>query len=113
MSNMSYCRFENTAGDLDDCLSQLKNLLGEGDDRPEEIPAHHHQERAARVRLVELCLEVAELFEGAADDVDPARKIKAIIEAREAAWAAERDEECPDEDEDDEDDGDDEGEGEA
>ena len=25
MSNMSYCRFENTAGDLQDCLDAIQN----------------------------------------------------------------------------------------
>ena len=25
MSNMSYCRFENTAKDLDDCLNAIEN----------------------------------------------------------------------------------------
>lgn len=31
MSNMSYCRFENTANDLKDCLEQFENLFCEED----------------------------------------------------------------------------------
>lgn len=42
MSNMSYCRFQNTAGDFADCLSALSDRI-EGQDggqlSPEELAA--------------------------------------------------------------------------
>tara|TARA_B110000503_G_scaffold143002_1_gene242053 strand:+ start:5181 stop:5390 length:210 start_codon:yes stop_codon:yes gene_type:complete len=31
MSNMSYCRFHNTAQDLDDCLDAIQNELFNGE----------------------------------------------------------------------------------
>jgi len=48
MSNMSYCRFENTASDLLDCRSHITDKLT-GDYEP-----------AARQRLVELCAGILE-----------------------------------------------------
>ncbi len=97
MSNMSYCRFENTAGDLDDCVEQLRALFGDGEDRPTKIPADNDRERAARVRLVELCLDVAELFDGVLDEADPRAEIKRIIAEQEAAAAELEDDEEGDE----------------
>lgn len=37
MANMSYCRFENTLGDLEDCLEALRN---------EEIKSKREKEKA-------------------------------------------------------------------
>ena len=38
MSNMSYCRFENTAKDLADCRDALDNFLnGQPEERGEEV----------------------------------------------------------------------------
>jgi hypothetical protein len=45
MSNMSYCRFENTARDLRDCASHIGDDL-DGD------------ESRARLWIVELCKEI-------------------------------------------------------
>ena len=42
MPNMSYCRFENTAKDLEDCLEHLEDDLGD-------------TEEEAREKLIELC----------------------------------------------------------
>jgi hypothetical protein len=47
MSNMSYCRFENTAPDLGDCAEHILDTL-EG------------TEAEARVRLVEYCADILE-----------------------------------------------------
>lgn len=47
MSNMSYCRFENTFGDLDDCYEHLfDNDLSE-------------TEKMYRDRLVRMCQQIA------------------------------------------------------
>ena len=47
MSNMSYCRFENTVRDLEDCVEHMQDEVSES----EEI---------ARKRLIELCIEILE-----------------------------------------------------
>ena len=51
MSNMSYCRMENTLRDMRDCENHLDDELG-------------GSEFKARKKLVELCRAVAESFEG-------------------------------------------------
>ncbi len=46
MSNMSYCRFQNTLNDLWDCKDHLDEDLSDDEER-------------ARKRLIELCREIA------------------------------------------------------
>ena len=48
MSNMSYCRFQNTLSDLRDCIEHMSD-----DDLSDE-------ENKAREKIIALCLEVAE-----------------------------------------------------
>ncbi len=55
MSNMSYCRFENTYPDLKDCWDAIRN--GEADDLSES-------EQRAKKRLIKLCREIAEEYIG-------------------------------------------------
>jgi hypothetical protein len=55
MGNMSYCRFENTADDLDDCWEHFDNA----DDLS-------HSEAKARRRIIQLACEIAESY---ADEV--------------------------------------------
>lgn len=50
MANMSYCRFENTARDLQDC----RDALDEGADL-ESVSA---DEARAMIRLIRLCREI-------------------------------------------------------
>lgn len=45
MANMSYCRFENTAKDLDDCARHLFDILSES-------------EAKAREEIIRLCIEI-------------------------------------------------------
>jgi hypothetical protein len=52
MSNMSYCRFENTASDLSDCL----DAIGDTHDLSE-------YEWDARKRLIALCHRIIEYTE--------------------------------------------------
>ena len=47
MSNMSYCRFENTLGDLEDCLEHMDDDDLSGD------------EVRARAELKTICKEIA------------------------------------------------------
>lgn len=49
MSNMSYCRFYNTLGDLRDCQDHLDDDEGE----------MNLEERLARLRLIKRCVEIA------------------------------------------------------
>lgn len=53
MSNMSYCRFQNTVGDLQDCADALfdEKTISEDESR-------------AKDRLIQLCCEIAESFGG-------------------------------------------------
>ena len=50
MSNMSYCRFENTLSDMQDCFDALK----EGDKKLSE------SELEAKKELIQLCREFLE-----------------------------------------------------
>lgn len=53
MANMSYCRFQNTAGDLRDCLQALN----------EEAYFHlSDDEREAADRIIAMCKEITENF---------------------------------------------------
>jgi len=50
MSNMSYCRFENTLGDLQDCYDHMdKDLTSD-------------YEIKARERMIKLCIQIAEEY---------------------------------------------------
>jgi len=46
---MSYCRFQNTVGDLEDCYDHID--LNENDLSPDE--------EDARERLIEICVDIA------------------------------------------------------
>ena len=52
MPNMSYCRFENTANDLQDCVDHW-------DDTPDEELSSDH-ERRGKKRLLALVKQIAE-----------------------------------------------------
>ncbi len=64
MSNMSYCRFQNTVGDLRDCAEALDDIMN-GEERLSR------EELAAARRLVALCQQIAEIEveEDLSDDV--------------------------------------------
>lgn len=53
MANMSYCRFENTLGDLDDCADALEDFFG-GD--TDEISSERELRCAGQ--LVTTCYEI-------------------------------------------------------
>lgn len=53
MGNMSYCRFQNTLGDLRDCLEAIE----EGDADDEKLSA---EEKRAKVRLIATCRAILE-----------------------------------------------------
>lgn len=59
MGNMSYCRFQNTLGDLRDCMNHITD---------EKLS---RDEKDARLALVELCHEIVDEYESAEmQDVD-------------------------------------------
>ncbi len=65
MSNMSYCRFQNTAGDFADCKETLEQLIAGG-----EEPLSREELYAAK-RLVRLAYEMVQSLVEAGDlDVD-------------------------------------------
>jgi len=76
MSNMSYCRFQNTAMDLDDCQEALEACINDG----EALSAEEH--RAAK-RLLETALNmlelVAQVTNNDLDDLDD-REIEIAID---------------------------------
>ena len=58
MSNMSYCRFENTLNDLEDCAEHIHDMdLSE-------------REEKCRIRLIEMCREIADEDEMNGEDSD-------------------------------------------
>ena len=62
MANMSYCRFQNTLHDLQDCANALEDMTETGTD----LSAN---ELRARDRLIDLCKDIAD---GAEDLIDEA-----------------------------------------
>lgn len=55
MSNMSYCRFENTLADLQDCLEALEDGALNNSDMSDI-------ERESALELIELCGEIYDNF---------------------------------------------------
>lgn len=71
MSNMSYCRFQNTDTDLADCEGVLGDLLG----RDPDIGPLSHEELAAANRLVKRCRDIIAMvaeWAASSDDDSPA-----------------------------------------
>lgn len=58
MANMSYCRFENTYPDLNDCY---KALLNAGSIKNLEEKSNEYEKRYVRM-LVDLCKEIVNDF---------------------------------------------------
>lgn len=58
MGNMSYCRFENTFNDLEDCYQAL---CEDGAKKYEEDANQH--EKPYIEKLIRLCRDIAEEFE--------------------------------------------------
>ena len=62
MSNMSYCRFENTLSDLLDCEGALHDLDYDLDGKDEhDEPLSKSEHRAAK-QLLQECRSLAETF---------------------------------------------------
>jgi len=63
MSNMSYCRYENTLADLRDCAQAIEEEEGMGE-------ALSETEAQAKEALIELCCDIAEQVGNARDYKD-------------------------------------------
>jgi len=61
MSNMSYCRYENTLSDLRDCYNALQEEAEDGyqEDAPEELSEY---EARAKKQLIDLCATITAEF---------------------------------------------------
>jgi hypothetical protein len=57
MSNMSYCRFQNTLSDLLDCRNALDAMI-DGDGDTTRSGALSEYEEEAAMQLVELCADI-------------------------------------------------------
>lgn len=67
MSNMSYCRFQNTAADLEDCRMALERFVrGEAEGRGDTVALSERELEWAK-DLVATCLQVATLVAEAED----------------------------------------------
>lgn len=58
---MSYCRFENTVGDLIDCEENLDRL----DIQPGKDGALSESERKYAIRLIKVCVRIADNYRDA------------------------------------------------
>lgn len=71
MSNMSYCRFRNTLGDLRDCVEAFRNYL-----EPENFPLLREELDAA----IELVFAARGLIEMVSVDVDFPPNFENVVE---------------------------------
>lgn len=58
MSNMSYCRFQNTLSDLQDCYNEMSNYSS----REEFLESLSTDEKRAAERLLGLCEDISQEF---------------------------------------------------
>ena len=65
MSNMSYCQFENTYGDLEDCYA----ALGESGIEELEENANQYEKKYIR-KLIQLCKDIVDDYGDELDNED-------------------------------------------
>ena len=64
MANMSYCRFENTASDLRDCLNELAEAVDEGMSLKQFTDSlSSDYERSALRQMIRMCADFTEAVE--------------------------------------------------
>ena len=54
MSNMSYCRFQNTVTDFSDCVSHIRSI------DPTDTSFNTTQERRSRARIIQMAADLLE-----------------------------------------------------
>ena len=62
MANMSYCRFENTYGDMKDCVTAMEEAMDEGVSLKEFVREMSTDERSAFQRMAALCKRMMEAY---------------------------------------------------
>lgn len=77
MTNMSYCRWQNTARDLADCKNALEDLVTDGGKLSRE-------ERAAAFRLFEIAVEMLSLVGVDVDDQDASQALRLELDGAES-----------------------------
>ena len=78
MANMSYCRFENTASDLDDCLGAIEEAIENGMSLKEfHKSLSSDYERHAFRKLVSLCDKI----QGAVEELECNEEESVVDEA--------------------------------
>jgi hypothetical protein len=89
MSNMSYCRFENTAKDLDDCKDALERLfLCETEERGDTVALSRREIKKAK-ELIETCYDILEMVaeqnpECEMEDLSDGRTIENVLDDAQA-----------------------------
>jgi len=63
MSNMSYCRFQNTNGDLRDCIAAIDDIVGDIDTYGDSENLLTEEEESAADNMEALCRRYLELRE--------------------------------------------------
>jgi len=63
MSNMSYCRFQNTENDLRDCFETFDKLIAEHGSLEKAIKSLSRDEQSAARKLVDLCADIGDMYE--------------------------------------------------
>jgi hypothetical protein len=76
MSNMSYCRFENTLSDLKDCIEPLYQGCLVNENEYGEYLSQYEFDSA--IKLIELCREITEMYQHA--DFDEVRQLRNKLE---------------------------------
>jgi hypothetical protein len=59
MSNMSYCRFQNTSNDLADCTAELEDML----DEQKSLATLSKDEKRSAAKMRELCEQFIEMYD--------------------------------------------------
>lgn len=62
MANMSYCRFENTYGDLKDCVTAMEDAMDEGVSLKEFVREMSKEELMAFQSMAALCERMMEAY---------------------------------------------------
>ena len=69
MTNMSYCRFENTSSDLSDCFHELEKAVEDGVGMAEfRAKLSSNEERRALERMRDQCQEFVDFFDEMAEN---------------------------------------------
>ena len=69
MSNMSYCRFRNTAQDLQDCFCATEEIINDREVR-KEFYLYSREEYRSLVEMADMAREFAEYAEQALDMIE-------------------------------------------